>query len=283
MLAHDYGVLCLIMPSQRSSLDLSRRAVRRAIRLIPRADFADVQFDRRDNDCAELKSITVVLSTPRSGSTMVCDMIRVAGGPVIHEYFQPHQYIQILAARWGCITRSRSLDTESYVRQLIAHRTSSEGELGVNLHGSHLDVFSLAEKAWPWHLPHRFIHLTRRDISGQAVSWSLARQSRAWSSDFEPGPRPRFDFESIYDKYLSIRSQNIAIERWLRERSASAETFAYEDVAEDPTQLLNFAVARPVRAPALGTRSRLATQRSALNAEWRSRFLEELETRQLDS
>lgn len=68
---------------------------------IPESDFVSAYYDR---DYSETTTkVLIIFSTPRSGSTLLCDMIYEARGPLAHEYFQPYQYMPILSRRWGAL------------------------------------------------------------------------------------------------------------------------------------------------------------------------------------
>ncbi len=121
------------------AIRITRDQVSSALQKIPKQDFVDRQYDLEE--CPPVKKIIFILSTPRSGSTLLSDLIYRSGLCLAHEYFQKFQYMPILADRWGCI-RDDILDKPAYLENLIRKRTSPSGWLGINLHGEHLPMFS---------------------------------------------------------------------------------------------------------------------------------------------
>ena len=107
---------------------------------IPVNDFVDGQFDS-DNGVLTTDGL-FIFSTPRSGSTMLADLIYKNAICLPHEYFQPFQYLPIMANRWGCV-REGHLDKELYLKCLFRYRTYPNGWFGVNLHGKHLKVLRI--------------------------------------------------------------------------------------------------------------------------------------------
>lgn len=159
---------------------ISRKQIKRALTKIPAEDFIHARYDTQHS--VSLQRILFILSTPRSGSTLLCDILRRNGVCLPHEYFQPYQYIPIAAARWECI-QSGTLDREAYVNALVRYRIGPNGDLGINLHGNHLSVFSAFERLFG-EKEAFFVHIRRRDVIAQAVSYEIAHQTGRWSSGF---------------------------------------------------------------------------------------------------
>ena len=106
-------------------------------RQYPTEEFICKKYDRASKD--KLRTIILLLSTPRSGSTLLCDLIYKSIGVLGHEYFQPHGYIQELARRWD-VLEDGSIDVSKFIESLIYYR-SKNGILCINLHGSHIKLF----------------------------------------------------------------------------------------------------------------------------------------------
>ena len=66
---------------------------------LPEDDFADAQFDRDVG--TPPRTLLLILSTPRSGSTLACNLLHQAGVCTAHEYFQPYQIRPAMMRRWG--------------------------------------------------------------------------------------------------------------------------------------------------------------------------------------
>ena len=205
---------------------------------IPDGDFVSASFDVDSKQ--NPSRMVVLLSTPRSGSTYLCDLLHRADFCTAHEYFQPEQYLPLLAYRWGCVDRGR-LSWPRYARALESHRTSQTGVLGINVHGTHLHrfdealpEFSASEVDYLW--------LQRCDKLRQAVSLSIARQTGQWSSLFKARAVPRYDRSLILKSLRTIHAEEDLIAAYLHARGISCTTIYYEDVARAPGAVLRSAL-----------------------------------------
>ena len=240
-------------------------------RRIPPGDFADERYDV-DRGVATTDAL-VVLSTPRSGSTLLCELLRVNDACLAHEYFQPGQYMPILADRWGCLRGAR-LDEAAYVASLCRYRTYPGGCLGINLHGSHLRFFSQME-------PHlrdvrvQYLHIVRRNSIAQAVSYHVASQTLQWSSEFQRTATPTYSFAEILERLQRIEAQNALIQAFLIARGLDCLTVYYEDLVAETEATLRRIPALASVAP-LRTESTLQRQAGEQSREWARRFAEEL-------
>jgi len=213
---------------------------------LPPEDFVNAAFDEQAP--TPTRDLLVILSTPRSGSTFLCDMLRRAGVCVAHEYFQPYQYLPALADRWGA-RDGNHIDLAAYVAGLRRHRTSAAGILGVNLHGHHLPVFLKAEPAFADLTPH-YVLLRRRDTVAQAVSYHIARSTGAWSSHFAPVADSAYDFAGIDAALRNITLWTTWNEAFLKARGAEPVMLWYEDLVADPAAALASIPGVPANAAA---------------------------------
>lgn len=196
---------------------------------IPKEDMINAAYDH--NPCNELKAVLIILSTPRSGSTYLCDLLKSNAICTPHEYFQPYEYMPILADRWGCINQTtRSIDPIKYVNSLIKHRTHSSGWLGINIHQKDLSVFQKYEKHFP-NVLFKYIVLFRRDLIRQAISYEIASQTGSWSHHFPRTKKPKYNFEYIDSKIKEIEESNICLRDYLQKKQEHGITLIYEDLA----------------------------------------------------
>jgi len=206
----------------------------------PENDFASSKFDTSHH--AELKEVLCLLSTPRSGSTLFCDLVYRNGGPILHEYFQSNRYMSIMAQRWGISRKYRKLPkfrrriqvrVEDYFTHLVSNRVSESGVLGINLHGEHLPNF-LKAKPFFQNKPITYLMIKRKDVLKQAVSFHIALQTKIWSSAFgEPKVSPIYSYEGIKSALLRIVKQNASLDLYVEQHSLNVEEIYYEDLIED--------------------------------------------------
>jgi LPS sulfotransferase NodH len=92
------------------------------------------------------------------------------------------------------------------------------------------------------YLPHiapkiDFILITRRDITAQAISLSIASQTKKWTSFQEGnGQEPVVDFETIDHIREGIKTENRASEQLIRDWELTPYRIVYEDFVNSPVQ-----------------------------------------------
>ena len=201
---------------------------------VPGEDFIDIQFDEKSN--AELTDMLVIFSTPRSGSTFLSDLIYKNNICTPHEYFQPFQYMPIMASRWECILEGK-LDKSKYLKNLIDFRTSIKGWLGLNLHGEHLQVFSKFEQLLPI-VNFHYVHVIRNDSFSQAISYEIASQTGKWSSHFDSFGEAKYNFSGINGRLKSFGEQNNIIKAFIKYKNINCKTISYEELISQPEKTL---------------------------------------------
>lgn len=231
--------------------------------LIPDADFVSASFDTKTVVCPS--RMIVILSTPRSGSTYLCERLQGAGFCTAHEYFQQEQYLPLLADRWGCIENGR-VSWSRYVLALERHRTSAQRVLGINVHGTHLHHFA---EAMPYFTAPaiRYVWLKRRDKLRQAVSFAIARQTGQWSSNFQLRGEAKYDYGFLRRRLNMIHSQEDLIAAFLHARSLAYDTIYYEDFVSDPRTMLKAALGVDIGETTPDNRA-LRRQGGATNDAW---------------
>ena len=237
---------------------------------IPASDFINSQFDL-DNE-SKIENLLVILSTQRSGSTMLAGILHKNDICLPHEYMQPYDYLPLLAERWSCI-KNGLLDKESFIKNLVRHRTYSNGWLGLNLHGTHLKFFMRMSA----HLPDvniHYVHLIREDVLSQAVSYEIASQTGQWTSSFEKEKKAVYSFRGIKDKLDSIQAQNILIKSFLKGQEPNCQTIYYEHLVASPGTVLG-SMACIGSEENLEYDSAIKKQSTSLNKDWVERFSNE--------
>jgi len=236
----------------------------------------------------------VVASTPRSGSTLLCNLIWDAGGMgAPKEYLNPMQMrdwelrlgSSLGQARnlllWGPavnLLSGRFFWDEARLRahlDRVRARRSGGGRFGLKVHLHHYQRF-FGNKP-PEHLLGTglsWIHIRREDRLGQAISWVRALQTQQWASFQRPLLPARYDQTAISRALQRIASHEQAWEQLLADRSPLR--LRYEDLTMDPGGVLrgvacHLGVSPPARLPEAG----LKRQSDGLSAEWRARFIAE--------
>ncbi len=238
---------------------------------IPESDFVDRQYDNVSG--AQLQEVILILSTQRSGSTYLCDLLRKSGICIAHEYFQPYQYMPILAKRWGAYHSDGSIDRDLYFSSLLKYRCSSSGVLGINLHGGHVPNFIPYLK----HLQGvqiSVLTLQRKDKIAQAVSYHIASAESRWSSAYSTAGSATYSYAGIEKKLHAISKGEILNAALLIKLQRGGSLLYYEDMVADPC-LVFAALGREVCsdvADGVG----LKKQADARNEQWSLRFSNEI-------
>jgi trehalose 2-sulfotransferase len=146
----------------------------------------------------------LICATPRSGSTLVCDILRatgVAGAPT--EYFhawlqvhrEPSSYRRFMAALARPYFMTAHALVSPFLTRMMAKSMTPNGVFGLKVMSGYFDTFVDAlrpiagcEACPPTEVLDRvlpnlhYVYLTRRDKLGQAISLARAVQSDEWSS-----------------------------------------------------------------------------------------------------
>lgn len=258
-----------ISNSDRYPIIFSRDDVSVALERMPQESFGREVFDV---DGPEVREILLLLSTPRSGSTFLSEQLRIQGGFVTHEYFNSKYGIPALAERWNCIDRDGNLDGRRYVQELCRNRTSADGRLGINLHGSHLPIYALFSHHFG-EIPISAIRLYRRDVLGQAISLSIAKQSGRWSSNHSGRAEASYSFDHITKMVEELSRQNARLDAFEEAFELTPTRLEYDEFVAAPGDVVAGVLGED--APPKRASGRLEKQRGQRNTEWRRRYIED--------
>ena len=204
----------------------------------------------------------IICSTPRSGSTLLCDLLKatgIAGHP--QSYFMD-QFYEEWAEQFGVSTqdwpapdafdlrylqavREQASTSHSYERgDVFALRVQQESlhglcqRLAVLFPGQQSDRDLLHAAFGTGH----YIHLSRENKVAQAVSLLRAQQSGLWhihpdGSERERLSRPRkpvYDFDAIKQLVTRLEDQDRAWSDWFEEQDINPLTVTYETLSGNP-------------------------------------------------
>ncbi len=232
----------------------------------------------------------LICATPRTGSTLLCGLLEssgVAGHPA--SYFN-RKTLDDYAAAWGVARQPGGHIDEAFVQAALTAGRTSNGVFGGRVMAETLPeltsgLATAASSAAPTDLELLraqlgrvgFIHLRRRDVVAQAVSWAKALQSHYWhpGEAVQPGGRPaHYDEELIGRLVASIESFEADWSRWFASHGIAPHQVVYEDLAADPLsaahEVLDFLGldVPPDRRLVIGHRR----QADQVNHDWAARF-----------
>jgi LPS sulfotransferase NodH len=203
----------------------------------------------------------VLCSTPRSGSTLLCEMLAatgVAGRP--NSYFRQED-VEAWADAWG-VPHPRGIEDPAFDRDyLVAMRR--EGSAGTGVFGLRLmwasavdatrrldralsadrDLAASLEAAFG---PTLFVHVSRADKVAQAISRLRAEQSGLWHLAADGSvlegtisPQPvAYDGARIAELVAELERDEVGWRAFFEARGIVPLGLVYEDVAADPSAAL---------------------------------------------
>jgi LPS sulfotransferase NodH len=225
------------------------------------------KVDHEYPDGAPTRVSYMVCSVPRSGSSLLCELLcntELAGAPT--EFFDP-ELMGRFRQRWGATS------FDDYIVQLLAKKTSPNGVFGIKVHWRQLH--NLLGPSDPAQLfpGLRYVHIRREDVLRQAVSWVRALQTNQWASSDEATGEPAFNRAQIEFYVERLREEEAAWEEFFVKHSVSPYRVVYEHLVVSPVEVvgsvLGFIGEHGDAEPAAVT---LERQADALTDEWVERF-----------
>ena len=220
----------------------------------------------------------VVASTPRSGSSLLCEGLsatRVAGFPA--EPFAPGFFRRMWCELWGL---DHSIGIDEYVRVALSRATSANGVTAFKIQWMHVDPLA-RELGCPTGdvlaslLPDaKFVNIVRRDRRAQALSWFRAiATNQWWRLDGAPQAQPpRLDPVAVQNLEAHIEHQQASWRAYFARRSVTPLVIEYEALDSDYraviAHVLEFLGLDSAPAAAI-PKPRLSRQADAVTERWR--------------
>lgn len=169
----------------------------------------------------------ILAITPRSGSTMLCDILSstgLAGDP--KEYLNMNRMKKILSED----------EFKKYISVLQRRRVTSNGVFGIKM------SYIQAEPYMTGNLLHnsisnpKYVCLFRKNIVKQAISSYIAAESRKFHVEVEKKvkiPDVPYNRGRILNRIKNIRQQERKWMRYFEDNSLSYIKLFYEDIVED--------------------------------------------------
>jgi trehalose 2-sulfotransferase len=128
-----------------------------------------------------------------------------------------------------------------------------------------------------------YVHLSRTDKLGQALSLVRAEQTGLWhvapdGTEIErigPPEEPHYDFERIRREVAKLDNYDAAWDLWFNEQGIEPLRVSYDDLSADPAAILiRICEALGVQAPdASNVKPGVAKLADETSADWRRRYL----------
>jgi LPS sulfotransferase NodH len=232
-----------------------------------------------DFDQAQYRSppnIYVIASQRRSGSHYLASLLRATGkAGVPLEYFHRAHW-----KKW--LGRTGQRNPPAIFRIICRYRTTPNGIFGVKAHwdqfkyACHLRLEQHFRSA-------KFIQITRDDTLSQAISLVIATQTASWASYQRSKADPEYSYERIEQAIITLARERSSWDKFFAITSINPHSISYEDLCSERDAVMdgvcNYLGIKWCRS----LHSPLLVQRSAINNEWKRRFVEESQTRMTSS
>ncbi|MEZ6017559.1 MAG: Stf0 family sulfotransferase [Planctomycetota bacterium] len=223
----------------------------------------------------------LVCATPRVGSNLLCSLLwgtRAVGHP--REYFCPFQ----IAEYGPALIDAKAVTTAADLHRFLDRAAEAFGtneRFGIKAHLHQLRAALQLGYDFDGRFPDRFVHITRADVIGQAISLVRAAQTRAWTAQKREIFTPEYSSEQIRDAVQKIITDNQAWEALFRAYDIEPHRLSYERLCADFEGELSAVLAfldvdpgtvdvpKAVRAAT----SYFKQQRDATSADWRARYV----------
>ena len=203
----------------------------------------------------------IVCSTPRTGSTLLCNLLASTNTTGNPDSFYGHQFISWWALEWSLPGRDTMSEREfniAYLNAAVAAGKGGTGIFGLRLMQENLDDLSAAldqvfpqlpsdrarlEKAFGSIL---YIHLSRENKLAQAISLVKAEQTGLWhiapdGTEIErlsPPKELHYDFARINREVLELEDYDAAWNSWFDAQGIEPLRVGYETLSANPAAIL---------------------------------------------
>jgi LPS sulfotransferase NodH len=239
----------------------------------------------------------IISATPRSGSTLLCDLLSATGVAGEPQSYYRREDIQDYARAWKALSPD-AIGDEAFERTYLeAVRRAGAGETGVfglrlmwstvaelsaRLSVIHPDSLDDAERFGLAFGKPLYIHLSRRDKVAQAVSLLQARQSGLWHRAADGAERERtappaplvYDPGHLASLVEELERDDAAWNNWFSRFRIEPLRLTYEGLAAEPkamlAQVLSALGLDATIAASVGVRT--AKLADEISLEWARRF-----------
>lgn len=239
----------------------------------------------------------IICATPRTGSTLLCDLLASTGEAGAPDSFFSRRFIPWWADQWG-LSMAKALGEPEFSKAYLAAAIRA-GKGATSLFGLRLmresvdDLNALIDRVDPGLPPGKarlesafgricYIHLFRDDKVAQAVSLVKAEQTGLWhvapdGSELErlgPPTEPIYDFARLHQQVLELDADDKRWMQWFALQEVEPLTVNYERLALDPAEtLVRICTALGVLAPpGRQVIPQVAKMSDSLSRGWATRY-----------
>jgi trehalose 2-sulfotransferase len=207
----------------------------------------------------------VICSEHRSGSTLLCELLKSTG-----QLGNPDEFFR------DTIFSARFERRPEFLENVLDQATTPNGIYGLKVFSQQFDV--TCARRWAEELPDlRYVYLERRDLLGQAISLVRARQTEQYSATAKARRAERYDGRAIKRQLGRIAEGYLRWRRFFARNGIVPVWLSYEELIDDHLSAV-LAVARAVEIELTAdvvVRAELRRQQDQLTSIWRERFISE--------
>ena len=239
----------------------------------------------------------ILCTTPRSGSTLLCDLLSATGRTGVPDSFFMRDLDPVWAERWGLPSRNgrgARDHARAYLRAAIRAGLGETGVFGLRLmERDRGGLLELIKAAHPGQVRDRdrlatafgrvlHVHLTRADKLAQAVSLVKAQQTGLWHigpdgrevERLSPPRPPVYDHGRLATARAEFERGDRDWRDWFAAQGTAPLSVRYESLSADPAaELARVCAGLGVAAPAAGqVQPGVAPLADDLSRAWMARF-----------
>lgn len=248
----------------------------------------------------------IICATPRSGTTLLCDLLTdtgVAGRPDSFFRIQSRQwwaqYLDVSVTKWA----DEKVFDQSFLTAALREGTAATRVFGMRLMWRDFgylckrlgvlypDLSGDSDLLQAAFGSIRFVHLSREDKVAQAVSLVKAQQSGLWHADSNGSERERtkpeevpvYDASILAEQVAEYEEHDAAWVNWFFQQKIQPIRITYEELSDNPQATLATILSAIGQDPQIAgsVKPRTAKLADSDSREWASRFRSEELTNQL--
>lgn len=240
--------------------------------------YQDQFDDALDQPERQPERTLVIASSPRCGSHMLGHSLTETGRLGV-----PFEYLNARnLAEWQ--KRLGAGSPAEVLAALMRVRTTPNGVFAIKAHYTQTDIIGGAEALLAALPAPRVVHIERRDLLRQAISYARARQTGVWISGQQGNGRsPRYDRDEIEDCLIDLARQNAAWRMAIASAGVPVLRVSFEDASRDiAAHIRAVAGLMEIELPEASVPATPPTARQSREdetAEWIARYLAEMPRR----
>lgn len=239
-------------------------------------------------------SAYMICATPRSGSTLLCDLLTAVGAGRPHSFYRRQSItewaehfgvpidsgtdnVEFDRAYLGAAIREGKGDTDCFGMRIMAE---TRPELSVRLDRLFPGLATDPSRFEAAFGPLLYIHLSRPDKVAQAISRVRAEQTGLWHMNADGSERERvappqpatYDAERIDRHVRELEAHDADWNQWFDRHGIVPVRLTYDEVSTEPRSAVAKILTALGRDPAERVAPRTSKMASAESTAWAERF-----------